>query len=130
MFCFRNEERPELKKHTITIVLCGYENSRKTLLILKRLIACAPWFAPGARQDTWAPPIDGEPSTGLVTLALVAAIVDFSVTMFRGGFADSVPVIVLSPRAGLVMTVDAKVKMRGVQVGRVSAGRMPARTIT
>lgn len=57
--------------------------------------------------------------TGLVTVAVIAAIVAVAVGLFRGSFSESVPVTVLSSRAGLVMNVDAKVKMRGVQVGKV-----------
>lgn len=57
--------------------------------------------------------------TGLVTVAIIAAIVAVAVGLFRGSFTDSVPVTVFSPQAGLVMNVDAKVKMRGVQVGKV-----------
>ena len=41
--------------------------------------------------------------------------------LFRGSFTETVPVTVISDRAGLVMNPDAKVKMRGVQVGKVSA---------
>ncbi|HEY9303912.1 MAG TPA: MlaD family protein, partial [Mycobacterium sp.] len=41
--------------------------------------------------------------------------------MFSGGFTDSVPVTVLSSRAGLVMNPDARVKLRDVQVGKVSS---------
>jgi phospholipid/cholesterol/gamma-HCH transport system substrate-binding protein len=58
---------------------------------------------------------------GAVTVAVIAAIVAVSVLLFQGSFADTVPVTVLSPRAGLVMNVDAKVKMRGVQVGKVES---------
>jgi virulence factor Mce-like protein len=49
----------------------------------------------------------------------IAAIVVFSIGMFRGGFGTTVPVTVVSERAGLVMNPEAKVKMRGVQVGQV-----------
>jgi phospholipid/cholesterol/gamma-HCH transport system substrate-binding protein len=59
--------------------------------------------------------------TGLVTVAILAAVVAVAVGLFRGSFTKSVPVTVLSPRAGLVMNVDAKVKMRGVQVGKVDS---------
>ena len=59
--------------------------------------------------------------TGLVTVAVIAAIVAVAVGLFRGSFTESVPVTVLSSRAGLVMDVDAKVKMRGVQVGKVDS---------
>ena len=41
--------------------------------------------------------------------------------LFRGSFTETVPVTVISDRAGLVMNPDAKVKMRGVQVGKVSS---------
>ena len=59
--------------------------------------------------------------TGLVTVAVLVAIVAVAVGLFQGSFTESVPVTVLSPRAGLVMNVDAKVKMRGVQVGKVDS---------
>ncbi|WP_246023954.1 MCE family protein [Nocardia yunnanensis] len=54
-----------------------------------------------------------------MVLALVAAVVICLVT-FAGGFDDTVKVTVASPRAGLVMDKDAKVKIRGVEIGRVS----------
>ena len=41
--------------------------------------------------------------------------------MFAGTFKSYVPVTLTSDRAGLVMESGAKVKMRGVQVGRVSS---------
>jgi phospholipid/cholesterol/gamma-HCH transport system substrate-binding protein len=59
--------------------------------------------------------------TGLATVAVIAAIVAVAVGLFQGSFTESVPVTVLSPRAGLVMNADAKVKMRGVQVGKVDS---------
>ena len=59
--------------------------------------------------------------TGLVTVAVLAAVVAVAVGLFRGSFTESEPVTVLSPRAGLVMNPDAKVKMRGVQVGKVDS---------
>jgi phospholipid/cholesterol/gamma-HCH transport system substrate-binding protein len=59
--------------------------------------------------------------TGLVTVAVLAAIVAVAVGLFQGSFTESVPVTVLAPRAGLVMNRDAKVKMRGVQVGKVDS---------
>ncbi len=59
--------------------------------------------------------------TGLVTVAIILAIVAVAVGLFQGTFTESVPVTVLSPRAGLVMNTDAKVKMRGVQVGKVDS---------
>jgi phospholipid/cholesterol/gamma-HCH transport system substrate-binding protein len=59
--------------------------------------------------------------TGLATVAVIVAIVAVAVGLFQGSFTESVPITVLSPRAGLVMNVDAKVKMRGVQVGKVDS---------
>jgi phospholipid/cholesterol/gamma-HCH transport system substrate-binding protein len=59
--------------------------------------------------------------TGLATVVVLAAIVAVAVGLFQGSFTESVPITVLSSRAGLVMNVDAKVKMRGVQVGKVDS---------
>lgn len=59
--------------------------------------------------------------TGLATVAVAAAIVAFAVGLFRGSFASTVPVTVLSSRAGLVMNADAKVKLHGAQVGSVKS---------
>jgi len=59
--------------------------------------------------------------TGLATVAVIAAIFAVAVGLFQGSFTDSMPVTVLSSRAGLVMNPDAKVKMRGVQVGKVAS---------
>jgi virulence factor Mce-like protein len=61
------------------------------------------------------------PLAGLATVIAIAAIVALSVGLFRGSFTKTVPVTVLSNRAGLVMNPDAKVKMRGVQVGKVAS---------
>lgn len=59
------------------------------------------------------------PIAGLVTVLVILAVVVVAIGLFNGSFTKSVPVTVLSPRAGLVMNADAKVKMRGVQVGTV-----------
>jgi phospholipid/cholesterol/gamma-HCH transport system substrate-binding protein len=59
--------------------------------------------------------------TGLVTVAVLLAIVAVAVGLFQGSFSETTPVTVLSPRAGLVMNPDAKVKMNGVQVGKVAS---------
>lgn len=61
------------------------------------------------------------PLAGFATVAVIVAVVAFSIMMFRGGFGQTVPVTVVSERAGLVMNPEAKVKMRGVQVGQVSS---------
>jgi phospholipid/cholesterol/gamma-HCH transport system substrate-binding protein len=60
------------------------------------------------------------PLAGLGLIVALALIVVLAVSLFRGSFADTVPVTVVSDRAGLVMDKDAKVKMRGVQVGKVA----------
>lgn len=56
---------------------------------------------------------------GFTTILVIAAIVAAAVVLFRGGATKTVPVTVLSPRAGLVMGPDAKVKLHGAQVGKV-----------
>jgi virulence factor Mce-like protein len=58
---------------------------------------------------------------GLATVVVLAAIVVFALVMFNGGVGQTVPVTVVSERAGLVMNPEAKVKMRGVQVGQVTS---------
>ncbi|MBY6414689.1 MCE family protein [Rhodococcus sp. BP-252] len=58
-------------------------------------------------------------AAGLV-LGLVA-VVGLALTIFSGGFRSTVPVTVTSERAGLVMDPQAKVKLRGVEVGRVAS---------
>jgi phospholipid/cholesterol/gamma-HCH transport system substrate-binding protein len=60
-------------------------------------------------------------SAGLAAVVVIAGIVAVTVGLFQGSFAQTVPVTVMSPRAGLVMNKDAKVKMRGVQVGKVAS---------
>jgi virulence factor Mce-like protein len=57
---------------------------------------------------------------GLATVIALGAIVAVAMGLFQGDFTAAVPVTVLSPRAGLVMNPDAKVKWQGVQVGRVA----------
>lgn len=52
---------------------------------------------------------------------MVGAIVAIALALFEGDFTQTVPVTVLSPRAGLVMNPDAKVKLHGVQVGTVTS---------
>src|ERR1700737_2786972 len=59
--------------------------------------------------------------TGLVTVAIIAAIVAGAVVLFQGSFTESVPVTVLSPRAGLAMTPHEKLNLRGGQVGKVDS---------
>lgn len=54
-------------------------------------------------------------------MAVAAATIALAVGLFRGSFAATVPVTVLSSRAGLVMNTDAKVKLHGAQVGSVKS---------
>ncbi|ORV41348.1 MCE-family protein [Mycolicibacter engbaekii] len=61
------------------------------------------------------------PLIGLATVLIIAAAIALPIGLFRGSFTRTVSVTVLSSRAGLVMYPDAKVKMRGVQVGKVGA---------
>lgn len=61
------------------------------------------------------------PLAGLALIVVIGIIVGIAVTLFSGGFTDSVPVTVLSKRAGLVMNPDASVQMRGVDVGKVES---------
>lgn len=58
---------------------------------------------------------------GLGTVAVLGLIIALAIGLFRGSFTTTVPLTVVSPRAGLVMNPEAKVKMRGVQVGTVDS---------
>ncbi|WP_137149760.1 MCE family protein [Mycolicibacterium sp. CR10] len=61
------------------------------------------------------------PLAGLGLVVALLAIFALSIGLFSGSFTETVPVTVVSDRAGLVMDPDAKVKMRGVQVGSVKS---------
>ena len=61
------------------------------------------------------------PLTGLALIVAIGVIVAVAVALFRGDFTKTVPVTVISERAGLVMNNDAEVKMRGVDVGKVES---------
>ncbi|MEZ0052328.1 phospholipid/cholesterol/gamma-HCH transport system substrate-binding protein [Mycobacterium sp. MAA66] len=61
------------------------------------------------------------PIAGLATVAIIALIVVLAIGAFAGAYTTTVPVTVISQRAGLVMNPDAKVKMRGVEVGKVDS---------
>jgi phospholipid/cholesterol/gamma-HCH transport system substrate-binding protein len=63
----------------------------------------------------------GRPLAGLATVVAIALIVVIAIGLFRGSFTKTEPVTILSDRAGLVMNPEAKVKMRGVQVGKVQS---------
>jgi phospholipid/cholesterol/gamma-HCH transport system substrate-binding protein len=62
-------------------------------------------------------------------IALIIAVLVFTAGMFTRSFRSYVPVTVTAPRAGLILETNAKVKFRGVEVGRVSgvAGGKPVR---
>ncbi|MCZ4589571.1 MCE family protein [Rhodococcus opacus] len=57
----------------------------------------------------------------LVLVVSLLAIIGVSLAMFNGTFSESTPVTVTSDRSGLVMEPDAKVKLLGVEVGRVGS---------
>lgn len=61
------------------------------------------------------------PIAGLATVLAILSIVAVAVALFTGSLTATVPVTVISERAGLVMNPDAKVKMHGVQVGTVES---------
>ncbi|GAY17353.1 MULTISPECIES: MCE family protein [Mycobacteriaceae] len=56
----------------------------------------------------------------LILFVAIAAFVFVTSSTFAGTFRSFVPVTLTSDRAGVVMETGAKVKMRGVQVGRVA----------
>ncbi|MCX8564442.1 MCE family protein [Mycolicibacterium mucogenicum] len=56
----------------------------------------------------------------LFLVALVGALLFVTVTAFAGTFRSYVPVTLAADRSGLVLETGAKVKMRGVDIGRVS----------
>ncbi|WP_396877456.1 MCE family protein [Mycobacterium sp. SMC-2] len=60
------------------------------------------------------------PIAGLGTILATALVFVFVADIFQGNLTRTVPVTVLSDRAGLAMSPDARVKMLGVQVGKVS----------
>ena len=66
----------------------------------------------------------------LILIAVIGVLVFITAAMFEGTFRDVVPVTLTSDRAGLVMEAGGKVKMRGVEVGRVAGiegGSSPVR---
>lgn len=54
-----------------------------------------------------------------IFLTITSLFVFLTLSRFIGTFDSSLPVVVTSDRAGLIMEPGAKVKLRGVQVGRV-----------
>ncbi len=64
----------------------------------------------GIDPIVWAP----------VLVLFVVAVSTLTAMAFEGTLKTTVPLTVISDRAGLVMEDDAKVKLRGVQIGEVS----------
>jgi phospholipid/cholesterol/gamma-HCH transport system substrate-binding protein len=58
--------------------------------------------------------------TAILLLVIVGLVVG-TAALFSGSYKTYVPVTLTSDRAGLVMETGGKVKLRGVQVGRVSS---------
>jgi len=56
----------------------------------------------------------------LILIASITALILLCSALFSGTFKSYVPVTLTSDRAGLVMESGGKVKLRGVEVGRVS----------
>jgi phospholipid/cholesterol/gamma-HCH transport system substrate-binding protein len=56
----------------------------------------------------------------LILLVVFAVLIWLTSALFTGTLRSHVPVTLTSDRAGLVMETNAKVKLRGVQVGRVA----------
>ncbi len=56
-----------------------------------------------------------------VLLLVIAAITTLTALLFSGSLRKTVPLTVVSDRAGLVMEDGAKVKLRGVQIGEVTS---------
>ncbi|HUO36387.1 MAG TPA: MCE family protein [Mycobacterium sp.] len=56
-----------------------------------------------------------------VLLFVIAAITALTALLFNGTLRKTVPLTVVSDRAGLVMEDGAKVKLRGVQIGEVAS---------
>ncbi len=72
--------------------------------------------APPRRRSAYARPL-----AGLATVVVIAGVIALALTQFRGGFTETVPVTVVSDRAGLMMNPGAKVKLHGAPVGTVAS---------
>ncbi|WP_310768225.1 MCE family protein [Mycobacterium sp. Z3061] len=56
-----------------------------------------------------------------ILFIVVAGLIAFTTGAFSGKFQQTIPLTLVSDRAGLVMEQGAKVKLRGVQVGQVAS---------
>lgn len=57
----------------------------------------------------------------LSMVALLLAVAGLALAMFAGRFQDTVALTVEAPRSGLVLDPDAKVRVRGVEIGTVAS---------
>ncbi|MFE1594504.1 MCE family protein [Nocardia sp. NPDC058705] len=62
----------------------------------------------------------GRKLAALTMVGLLVGLVAFAFAMFQGAFTATAKVLVDAPRSGLVLDRDAKVKVRGVEIGRVA----------
>jgi len=77
-------------------------------------------------SPTGAPPSErhdsssvARPLLGLLMITALTALIALAISLYQNRFVETVAVTVISQRAGLVMNPDAKVKIRGIPVGRV-----------
>jgi len=56
-----------------------------------------------------------------VLILIIAALTTLTALLFSGALRKTVPLTLVSDRAGLVMEDGAKVKLRGVQIGEVTS---------
>jgi phospholipid/cholesterol/gamma-HCH transport system substrate-binding protein len=66
----------------------------------------------------------------LILVAVLTGLVMVTAGFFSGTFRSFVPVTLTSDRSGLVMESGGKVKMRGVEVGRVASISAGSRTVS
>ncbi|MFC9874036.1 MCE family protein [Nocardia salmonicida] len=62
----------------------------------------------------------GRKLAALTMVGLLVGLAVFAFALFQGAFTTTAKVLVDAPRSGLVLDPDAKVKMRGVEIGRVA----------
>ncbi|MGV9858917.1 MCE family protein [Gordonia sp. NPDC003425] len=60
-------------------------------------------------------------TAAVIMVGAIVAVIVGAAAQFLGWFADTQHVTLISPHAGLVMSPDAKVTLRGVPVGRVGS---------
>jgi phospholipid/cholesterol/gamma-HCH transport system substrate-binding protein len=80
-------------------------------------------------QQTERPGWAKKTAATAMVLAMIIAVF-LAAMQFLGNFTSSVPVTLTADRAGLVMSPDAKVRLRGVVVGRVGSIKESAEGVT